>query len=425
MRYTMICIGSTGDVRPYMLLGRELQARGHDVSICAFPDFEESITAQGMRYRPLSGDAKVFMSNIMKPGVNGLSYLNQVRTTLKSILWPFLADLESACDDAEVIISTYFGEIIQSIAEVRRVPFIQTHYYPMDFNDATPISSAPGLRAGKTWYKASYRLAYLLISTLERIYLTDWRREHGMSPRKLKNRPEYYINGHCVPVLYAMSPLLMPRPLAWGENIHMTGYWLDGNVTDYTPDLELEAFLQEGEKPIYIGFGSMTSGDMGETLQIVLDAIAQSGVRAVISKGWGNAHIPKQKNVFVAGFVPHDWLFEHVSAVVHHGGAGTTAAGILAGKPTLIIPFGGDQPFWAMRVRMMGLGPKPICREKLTVSKLSRALKNLVSVKSYRVAARELGERMRLENGVCIAANIIEHEVRKWLRQDEFGRPHF
>ena len=198
----------------------------------------------------------------------------------------------------------------------------------------------------------------------------------------------------------------------------MTGFWLDGAVSDYTPAPALEEFLSEGPKPVYIGFGSMLSGDMTQTLSIILQAVRRAGVRAVISSGWAGAVIPPQEGVYVAGFIPHDWLFERVAAVVHHGGAGTTAAGVLAGRPTLVIPFGGDQPFWALRVRMLGLGPTPIRREKLTVARLARALHDLVTVKSYRVAARELGERLRLENGVGIAANIIEHEVRAWREED-------
>ena len=120
----------------------------------------------------------------------------------------------------------------------------------------------------------------------------------------------------------------------------------------------------------------------------------------------------------MAGFVPHDWLFDRVSAVVHHGGAGTTAAGITAGRPTLVVPFGGDQPFWATRVKALGIGPHAIPRDRLTAPRLARALTDLTETPKYRVAARELGERLRLERGEFIAANIIEHELRKWLREE-------
>ncbi|MDO5145362.1 MAG: glycosyltransferase [bacterium] len=417
MRITMICIGSTGDVRPYLVLGRELKARGHDIAICAFSDFEQAALDEGFRFKPISGDVRAFMNNLMG-GANGVAFLKQVRDTLVDILEPFLRDLEAACDDAEAIIATYFGQVFQSLAEVRRIPYIQTHYYPMDKNPQTPISSAPCRNAGKAWNLASYPLGHLLVSTLEKLYLTEWRQSRGMSPRRLETEPNYELNGHTIPVLYAISPLVLPRPSTWGENIHMTGFWLDNRHADYTPDPALQAFLSEGEPPVYIGFGSMVSGDMGETLRIVLDAVRESGVRAVLARGWGGAEIPKQSNVCMADFVPHDWLFPRVSAVVHHGGAGTTAAGLLAQRPTLVIPFGGDQPFWASRVRALGLGPKPIPRDKLSVSKLADALAELTATGSYRVAAQELGARLRLENGAQTAADIVESELRKWLTQE-------
>ena len=418
VRFTMVCIGSMGDVKPYVLLGIELQRRGHDVAICAFSEFETMVLEHGMRFFPVSGDAREFMSSIMKPGTKGVMYLKQVLNTFRRIIDPFLLDLQIACADAEVVVATYFGNIIQSIAGQRQVPFIQTHYYPMDPNDSTPISSAPGLRAGKAWNRASYRLAYLIISTLEVYYLTGWRKTQEMPPRKLESAPCNYVNGHRVPVLYAMSPMLMPRPVNWDEHIHMTGFWLDERESEYQPSPELSAFLAQEPKPVYVGFGSMTSGDMGETLDIVLEALKRSGTRAVLATGWGRGRPMPQENVFVIdGYVPHDWLFGQVCAVVHHGGAGTTAAGLCAGCPTLVIPFGGDQPFWALRVRMMGLGPRPISREKLTVPRLTRAFRNLTTVSSYRVAAEELGERLRMEKGVSTAANLIEAEVERWLTE--------
>jgi len=417
MRITMICIGSTGDVRPYIVLGRELKARGHEITICAFHNFESAVLKEGLRFKPINGDVKALMANLMD-GSTGVSFLKQVRDSLVDIIDPFLADLDAACEGAEAIIGTYLGQIFQSLAEVRRIPYIQTHYFPMDKNPETPITSAPGQRVGKAWNLASYQLGYFIVSVMEKYYLADWREKNGMSPRKLEGAPKYELNGHTIPVLYAISPLVMPRPSTWGENIHMTGFWRDYRDIEFEPSPELSAFLEAGEKPIYVGFGSMTSGDMGETLGIVLEAVRQSGVRAILSKGWGGQAIPEDPNVFVADFVPHDWLFQHVAGVVHHGGAGTTAAGIQAGCPTLVIPFGGDQPFWASRVKELGIGPKAIPRDKLTVSKLSKAFTDLTTTKKYRVAARELGERLRMEQGHVIAANIVEHELRKWLREE-------
>jgi len=414
----MICIGSTGDVRPYIVLGRELKARGHEITICAFQDFEPTVAKEGLGFKGINGDVKAMMANLMN-GSTGVSFLKQVRDSLVDIIDPFLEELDAACEGAEAIIATYLGQIFQSLAEVRRIPYIQTHYFMMDKNPEAPITSAPGQRkGGKAWNLISYELGYFIVSVMEKYYLADWREKRGMAPRRLEGSPKYELNGHTIPVLYAMSPLVMPRPANWGENIHMTGFWRDERDVHFTPSPELSAFLEAGEKPIYIGFGSMVSGDMGETLNIVMDAIRESGVRAILSRGWGGENIPADPNVFVADFVPHDWLFQHVAGVVHHGGAGTTAAGIQAGCPTLVVPFGGDQPFWAARVQDLGIGPKAIPRDKLTVSRLSKAFMDLTTTKKYRVAARELGERLRLEKGAVTAANIVEHELRKWLREE-------
>ena len=416
MRITMICIGSTGDVRPYIILGRELRRRGHDIAICAFSDFESDILAEGLRFKPADGDVKNLMGHLMT-GDTGLGFLKHVHEALGDCLDPFLASIEAACDDAEAIIANYFGQIFRSIAEVRHVPYIQTHYFPMDKNDISAISSAPMQNGSKAWKRISYPIGHLLVSAVEKLFLADWRKSRGMPPRRWEAEPNYQLNGHTIPVLYAVSPLVMPRPVTWAENIHMTGYWLGGEEP-FTPSQELTEFLERGEKPVYIGFGSMVNEDMDHTLDIVLQALEKSGTRAVMSTGWGGMEIPNRDDIFVADFVPHHWLFRQVSAVVHHGGAGTTAAGLQAGKPTLIIPFGGDQPIWAQRVQALGVGPKAIARDKLTVEKLSCALTDLTSTKKYRVAARELGERLEKENGALIAANIIEYELRKWLEEE-------
>ena len=312
------------------------------------------------------------MANLMN-GANGVAFLKQVRDTLREFIEPFLADLEAATEDAQAIVGTYFGQVFQSLAEMRHVPYVQTQYFPIDPNPQAPIASAPGQRVGKAWNLATYQLGHLLISTLEKYYLSDWRQSRGMSPRKLEAAPCYELCGHLIPVLYAISPLIMPRPARWGENIHMTGFWLDRRESTYQPDPALADFLAAGEKPVYIGFGSMTAGDMAETLDIAREAVLLSGVRAVLSTGWGGVTVPPEENLYVAGFVPHDWLFDRVSAVVHHGGAGTTAAGITAGRPTLVVPFGGDQPFWATRVQALGLGPHAIPRDRLTAPRLARA----------------------------------------------------
>ena len=419
MRFTMVSIGSTGDVRPYVMLGRELKRRGHEIRLACFSQFEKLVNDAGLEFYPLSGDIVNIMGKVMQQ--NGLVFLQKFESAIKNDLPDFMRDLKAACEGADALICTFFGSVVYAIAEKNRVPCIQTHYFPMDYNASTPITCAPGLRVGKVWNKTTYKVGYALINSLEWRYLRAWRREEGMRKKKITTRPDYEINGHHIPILYAMSPILVPRPLAWDEHIHMTGFWMDSEPSRFEPSRELQEFLEKGEKPVYIGFGSMVSGDMGKTLGIVLEAVRKAGVRAIIARGWGGEQVQDvgNENVFVADYLPHDWLFPRVAGVVHHGGAGTTAAGILAGRPTLVIPFGGDQPFWGLRMRQLGVGPKPIKRDRLTAAKLAKALRELVSTPSYAVAAQELGQRLRMENGTQTAADTIEREIAEWPEHPE------
>lgn len=408
MKIRMVSIGSTGDVRPYVLLGQELQRRGHQVTIIAFSAFETMTREAGLTFRPLAGDVNDLMARIMKPGVQGVGFLVQVKKALGQIAPVLLRDLMDAFDGAEAMICNFFGSVYYSVAEKYGIPVVQTQYFPMDMCDDMPISSAPGWFLPQ-WNRGSYRLGYWLIHVLERWLLTRWRRENGMTVPRIHGGPDYDLPGQRVQVVYAMSPLVVPRPAMWGDNIHMSGFWMDTADTPYTPDPALRAFLNDGEPPLYIGFGSMVSGDMDATFAIVTEAVRSTGLRVLLDRGWAGAQVASLPNAHVmTGFVPHSWLFPRTRGVVHHGGAGTTASGLRAGCPTLVIPFGGDQPFWGKRVHALGCGPAPIPREKLTVPALSSALEELATTPAYAEAARAIGEGLRQEQGVVTAADLVE-----------------
>lgn len=414
----MISIGSMGDVRPYMLLGRELRSRGHEVTIAAFAPFQKMVEEAGLRFYPLTGDIVEFMGRLMKPEAMGVNYLLEVEKVIRDIAPILLGDLMDCVKDAEAMICTFFGSMFYSIAEKYGIPCIQTQYFPMDPCRDMPISSAPFRNLGRSWNELSYRIGYLLISALEKRYLTDWRKENGMAKRKLKTSPDYVSGGQEVPVIYAVSPSLVPRPEEWGGNIRMSGFWWDERPVAYEPDDTLRSFLEKGEKPVYIGFGSMVSGDMEELAQIIRDAVDMAQVRAVVALGWGQQEAPQHTDslYYAAGAIPHDWLFPRMAAAVHHGGAGTTASSLRAGLPTLIIPFGGDQPFWAERVYKSGCGPKGIPRDKLTTERLAESLAELAGTPTYRAAAAGISMKMKAEHGVRTAADLVEEAVRCWKR---------
>jgi sterol 3beta-glucosyltransferase len=210
------------------------------------------------------------------------------------------------------------------------------------------------------------------------------------------------------PVLYGFSPSILSKPADW-KNTCITGYWFLDEANDWTPPAALLDFLDRGIPPIYIGFGSMGSRNPEQTADLVLEAIAMTGQRAILQSGWGGLikhDLPD--NVFIVDSISHSWLFPRVAAVVHHGGAGTTSAGLRAGVPTIIIPFFGDQPFWGRRVAELGVGTEPIPRKQLTAKKLATAIHQVINDRAMRQNAADLGAKIRAEDGIANVVDIIQ-----------------
>ena len=212
-----------------------------------------------------------------------------------------------------------------------------------------------------------------------------------------------------MPVLYGFSPSVIPKPPDWDADQQITGYWFLDRDEGWEPSPGLLAFLQAGPKPVCIGFGSMSNRDPESTAELVMDAIRLSGQRGIILSGWGGLRVKDlPDSAFVLDSAPHSWLFPLVAAVVHHGGAGTTAAGFRAGVPTIIIPFFGDQPFWGARAADLGVGPEPIPRKQLTAERLAEAIRDAVINEGMRKRASDLGAKIRSEEGIARAVEIIE-----------------
>ena len=211
------------------------------------------------------------------------------------------------------------------------------------------------------------------------------------------------------PMLYGFSPSVVPKPTDWGADDHVTGYWFLDSDDDWTPPQDLLNFLQAGPPPVYIGFGSMSSRKPAETTDLVLQALAKTQQRAILLSGWDGMQMTDlPASVCMVDSIPHAWLFARVAAVVHHGGAGTTAAGLRAGVPSIVIPFLGDQPFWGQRVHDLGVGPAPIPRSKLTVDRLAGAIQEAVTNTTMRQRAAELGSKIQAEDGIANAVAIIQ-----------------
>lgn len=206
---------------------------------------------------------------------------------------------------------------------------------------------------------------------------------------------------------------MLPKPRDWAENIEICGFSFPDPDPDYIPPEEVTRFLNQGPRPIYIGFGSIVIGQTTPLTHIIFKALRKTGQRAIISRGWsnlGSEHTDVPDDVLFIGNVSHDWLFQHVSCVVHHGGAGTTATGLACGCPTIIIPFFGDQRFWGKIVFRAGCGPNPIPIKQLTVGNLSKAIEFALMPETHR-KAREIQRCIRTESGARDSAKSFHRHL--------------
>ncbi|MFZ6028546.1 MAG: glycosyltransferase [Chloroflexota bacterium] len=253
--------------------------------------------------------------------------------------------------------------------------------------------------------RLSHQFFAMLGPVLYRRPINDWRRNVlGLPPAKR----ETHLNGRPVTTLYAYSPSVIPRPADWDDTVVVTGYWFLDAPVGWQPDPALVQFIQNGPPPVYVGFGSMFMGGGVHKTAMVTTALKLAGQRGVLATGWGG--LTKGTNaddIFVVDSVPHDWLFPQMTAIVHHGGAGTTAAALRAGKPGVICPFVGDQFFWGRRVAALGAGPAPIPQRKLTAERLAEAIQKAVTDPLIQSRSAALGEKIRAEDGVGQAVRMF------------------
>jgi sterol 3beta-glucosyltransferase len=244
-----------------------------------------------------------------------------------------------------------------------------------------------------------------------------WRKKLGLKAWRSYGEQRAYAKRLGVPSLYGFSRHVLPPPADWDELQHITGYWFLETPSDWQPPADLVNFLESGPPPVYAGYGSLNLGDAENKTRLLLRALELSGQRGVILTGWGGlTRLPAPPNVLFVDNVPHAWLFPRMAAVIHHGGAGTTGAGLRAGVPSLLTPLVGDQMAWADTVVKLGVGPRAPSIKALTAEKLADAIQIAVTDSAMRARAAALGEKIRAENGVARAVEIIERQAATFKR---------
>jgi sterol 3beta-glucosyltransferase len=267
----------------------------------------------------------------------------------------------------------------------------------------------PNLKLGGWYNRLTYTLSVKLAWAQYRGIINPWRQSTlGLPPAPRSFDEMKLPNGDPVPTMYPYSEYVVPRPADWPASTVATGYWFLDRLDEWQPPDDLGAFLEAGPPPVYVGFGSMAGRDPAKKAQAAIGALGEVGQRGIIATGWGGLRAEElPPTVFSIEAAPHDWLFRRVAAVVHHGGAGTTAASLRAGVPTIICLFFGDQPFWGRRVAALGVGPNPIPQKKLNTLNLAAAIEQAISDNKMGQRAAALGKKIEAEDGVARAIEFV------------------
>ncbi|HEX9115777.1 MAG TPA: glycosyltransferase [Anaerolineae bacterium] len=415
MRIAIIASGSRGDVEPYLALGQGLTGAGHTVRLITHENFETLVTSCGVEFWPVAGNVQdIAQSAVMRERLERGSFVAILRQMAREAERGAVALAKAAlaaCQGMNLILAGLGGIFVGlPLAEKLNLPLLQAYYIPFTATRAYPSFIVPRLSPLLGYFvnRPSYALArQLMWQSFRRADRVMRRDVLGIRPAPLLG-PYDAACTRGLPILYGYSPAVIPPPSDWGADIHVTGYWFLDTGLDWAPPPALDAFLQAGPPPVYVGFGSMGSRDPQQTAQMVLQAVKHAGQRAVIHAGWGGmqaADLPD--SVMMIDSVPFSWLFPRMAAVVHHGGAGTTAAGLRAGVPAVVVPFFADQPYWGQRVADLGVGPAPLPRRRLTAEHLADAIQTAVTDPSMRRRAAALGAQIRAEDGVARAVEVV------------------
>ena len=423
MKIAITTVGTRGDLQPYIALGLGLKSSGHEVLIVSAKNEESFVRNYGLDFYALDVDIQKIMEDgdvqQMAKGSNPLKFIiSHLRGTksLKALMVKTQAEIWNACKNTDIIIFHpgmplgFFLAKEQNKKAILATPFpvVACKDYPSILFYALPrLGSYYNLLTHFIFDKVFWLLAKAPIKEFWNKNIKS-KTNFSISPLKQQiESGELVLNGY--------SELLFAHSTEWPNNIKTTGSWIIETEPNFIPAADLLDFIKNGDTPIYVGFGSMKDLDtFNNTLAVIIESLKITKQRAVVGLGWTTNHYKEQlpNNIFLVESVPHTWLFTKMKLVIHHGGAGTTATGLRAGKPTIIIPHNADQPAWGQRVFELGLGPKPIKKSRLTAEKLADAI--LYSLKPTIIDnAQRIGQQLRKENAVQKAIIIIESLISK------------
>lgn len=410
----IVTLGSQGDVQPFVALGCGLKAAGHMVKLATGKNYEMFVRELGLDFVPIGGDIKAMLSSdegrrFMKSS-NPISAIRRMKKAAGELLATMQEDILKSLKGAHLVVFSYLCGPLIDIVEKTDLPCFMGILQPLLRTGEFPHFAVTLKNLGPMLNRLTYDVFQFIMWVAFGKMANRWRSERfGLPPVRIFRRIEKLR----IPVLGAFSSHIIPKPADWPDHADITGYWFLDKNTSWQPPTGLENFIHSGRKPICIGFGSMLDDQTEQRMSIVKECIAHTHQRAIVVGGWStpNAKEINDENLYWIDNVPHDWLLPQVTAMVHHGGAGTTAAALRADVPSVIVPFFADQPFWADRVYRLGLSPRPIPRRSLTSERLMHAIRTVAEDASIRQRTADIGKLIRIEDGVSSAIKIIERRL--------------
>lgn len=399
MKILIPCIGSRGDVQPFIALAQGLERAGHSITLASHPLMKGLVETHGVSFAPIGPDidlaqeaAKIRQRsrNAMLGLVRGMRFgLQMVEESHEDIL--------VLCQVADLMVISAQSAAGKNEADQLDLPYLSVTLMPW---------TIPWYDPDRPFFK---RLAYGaidgLVSLITTRPLNRIRKRQGTPPVGPEGFSSKYLN------LIPVSPSVFVPNSHWEDRHHLVGYWFAEEPADWEPPHDLLAYLEAGDPPVLVSLGAMSlgSGDALESASLFLEAIQQVGLRAII-QGWepGIRQLTLPPSICPAGSIPHSWLLPLCAGLVHHGGFGTTAAGLRAGLPALVIPHMIDQFYWGQRLHELGVSPPPIPRPKLNSEGLAAALEQMTKDEKLTATASSLGQGIRAEDGVNQAINLIE-----------------
>jgi UDP:flavonoid glycosyltransferase YjiC (YdhE family) len=411
MRLVIIASGTRGDVAPYTGLGARLAAAGHHVTVSAHAEFAGLVAGAGLDHHPLPGDVREVISVPSSDRPPSPMFLNRRLPQLRRYLLEVADGVLEATASAELVLVNGATPFAYHAADARGIPSMGVYLQPFEPSADYPSPITNSARSLGRW--GNRRVAEFLLAGLwpytqagNRIRTKLGLPAEGAVRTRRRQRTARW------PIFHGYSPAVLPPGRDWRPGLAVTGYWWPHEPADWQPPARLRQFLDAGPAPVLITFGSMAAGSGRWLTDAVIGAVRAAGVRAVVQAGAARLDLSGSDDLLTIGSVPHGWLMARSAAVVHHAGAGTTAAGLRAGIPAVTTPIYADQPMWGRRLSDLGLGPRPIPFTRQTAERLGAAIRDAVTHPRYRDRAQELAARIATEDGAAPVLAAVDRLTR-------------